>query len=100
MAERAADVVKSLMKMGVMATMNQSITRTPPKTHHEESHKRWCVFSDIGCEQVIEQVADNPEDLISRPRSPTNMGHVNILARPRFYMLSANKRGLWRSWFI
>jgi translation initiation factor IF-2 len=30
MAERAADVVKSLMKMGMMVTMNQPSMPTPP----------------------------------------------------------------------
>jgi len=77
MAERAADVVKSLMKMGVMATMNQSIDADTAELIIEEFGHKMVRVSDSDVEQVIEQVADNPEDLQSRPPIITIMGHVD-----------------------
>ena len=77
MAERAADVVKSLMKMGVMATMNQSIDADTAELVIEEFGHKMVRVSDADVEQVIEQVADNPEDLQSRPPIITIMGHVD-----------------------
>ncbi|MCL1629025.1 translation initiation factor IF-2 [Roseibaca sp. V10] len=77
MAERAADVVKSLMKMGVMATMNQSIDADTAELVIEEFGHKMVRVSDADVEQVIEQVADNPDDLQSRPPIITIMGHVD-----------------------
>jgi translation initiation factor IF-2 len=77
MAERAADVVKSLMKMGVMATMNQSIDADTAEILIEEFGHNIVRVSDSDVEQVIEQVADNPDDLKPRPPIITIMGHVD-----------------------
>ena len=77
MAERAADVVKSLMKMGVMATMNQSIDADTAELVIEEFGHKMVRVSDADVEQVIEQVADDPEDLKPRPPIITIMGHVD-----------------------
>ncbi|MGY6409579.1 MAG: translation initiation factor IF-2 [Alkalilacustris sp.] len=77
MAERAADVVKSLMKMGVMATMNQSIDADTAELVIEEFGHRAVRVSDSDVEQVIDAVQDRDEDLRPRPPVITIMGHVD-----------------------
>ena len=77
MAERAADVVKALMKMGMMVTMNQSIDADTAELVIEEFGHRAVRVSDADVEQVIDQVEDKPEDLQSRPPIITIMGHVD-----------------------
>ncbi len=77
MAERAADVVKSLMKMGVMATMNQTIDADTAELVIEEFGHRVVRVSDADVEQVIAEVEDAPEALQPRPPIITIMGHVD-----------------------
>ena len=77
MAERAADVVKSLMKMGVMATMNQPIDADTAELVIEEFGHKVVRVSDSDVEQVIAQTDDNPDDLHPRPPIITIMGHVD-----------------------
>ena len=77
MAERAADLVKSLMKMGMMVTANQTIDAdTAELVIGEFGHKAVRV-SDADVEQVIDTVEDKEEDLASRPPIITIMGHVD-----------------------
>ena len=77
MAERAADVVKSLMKMGVMATMNQPIDADTAELVIEEFGHKVVRVSDADVEQVIAQTDDAPEELQPRPPIITIMGHVD-----------------------
>ncbi len=77
MAERAADVVKSLMKMGVMATMNQTIDADTAELVIEEFGHKVVRVSDADVEQVITQIDDSPENLHPRPPIITIMGHVD-----------------------
>jgi translation initiation factor IF-2 len=77
MAERAADVVKALMKMGVMATMNQTIDADTAEIIIEEFGHRPVRVADSDVEQVIDTVADRAEDLVPRPPIVTIMGHVD-----------------------
>ncbi|NGQ91228.1 translation initiation factor IF-2 [Rhodobacter sp. HX-7-19] len=77
MAERAADVVKVLMKMGMMVTMNQTIDADTAELVIEEFGHKAVRVSDSDVEQAIETVADKPEDLQSRPPIVTIMGHVD-----------------------
>ena len=77
MAERAADVIKALMKMGMMVTMNQSIDADTAELVIEEFGHRAVRVSDADVEQVIDQVQDKAEDLQPRPPIITIMGHVD-----------------------
>ncbi|MDO5529100.1 MAG: translation initiation factor IF-2 [Paracoccus sp. (in: a-proteobacteria)] len=77
MAERAADVVKSLMKMGMMVSMNQSIDADTAELVIDEFGHKAVRVSDADVEQVIDTVEDKTEDLQPRPPIITIMGHVD-----------------------
>ncbi|TBN51381.1 translation initiation factor IF-2 [Paracoccus sediminis] len=77
MAERAADVVKSLMKMGMMVSMNQPIDADTAELVIEEFGHKAVRVSDSDVEQVIDTVRDKDEDLQPRPPIVTIMGHVD-----------------------
>jgi translation initiation factor IF-2 len=77
MAERAADVVKALMKMGMMVTANQTIDADTAELVIEEFGHKAVRVSDADVEQVIDTVEDKPEDLQTRPPIITIMGHVD-----------------------
>jgi translation initiation factor IF-2 len=77
MAERAGDVIKTLMKMGMMATITQSIdSDTAELVVAEFGHKAKRV-SESDVELQLQVKDDAPEDL--KPRAPvvTVMGHVD-----------------------
>lgn len=77
MTERGADVIKCLMKMGVMATINEVLDAdTAELVIGEFGHKaRRVTESDV--EGVLENIEEAPEDLRSRPPVVTIMGHVD-----------------------
>ena len=77
MAERGADVIKSLMKMGVMATINQVIDAdTAELIVTEFGHKvRRVTEGDI--ETGLLGEADVDDHLVARPPIVTIMGHVD-----------------------
>ncbi|MDD3020086.1 MAG: translation initiation factor IF-2 [Alphaproteobacteria bacterium] len=77
MAERGGDLIKSLMKMGVMATINQTIDAdTAELIIIEFGHKiRRVTEADV--EVGIEGIDDLDLDLVSRPPVVTIMGHVD-----------------------
>ena len=77
MAERAADVVKALMKMGMMVTMNQAIDADTAELVIEEFGHKAVRVSDADVEQVIDTVKDTDESLQARPPIVTIMGHVD-----------------------
>ncbi len=77
MAERSAEVVKSLMKMGMMVTQNQVIDADTAELIIEEFGHKIVRVSDSDVEDAITEIEDRPEDLKSRPPVITIMGHVD-----------------------
>jgi len=77
MAERVAEVVKSLMKMGMMVTQNQSIDADTAELIIEKFGHKIVRVSDADVEDVINEVEDAEEDLKPRPPVITIMGHVD-----------------------
>jgi translation initiation factor IF-2 len=77
MAERSGDVIKCLINMGVMATVNQSIDAdTAELVIHEFGHKIKRV-TEADIEEGLEGPEDNEKDLKPRPPVVTIMGHVD-----------------------
>jgi len=77
MAERVADVVKSLMQMGMMVTQNQSIDADTAELIVSEFGHRVQRVSDADVEDVIKVEEDSPAELQPRPPVITIMGHVD-----------------------
>ena len=77
MAERVADVVKSLMNMGMMVTQTQTIDADTAELIIEEFGHKVVRVSDADVEDVIKEIKDKEEDLQSRPPVITIMGHVD-----------------------
>jgi translation initiation factor IF-2 len=77
MAERVADVVKSLMQNGIMATQTQTIDADTAELIIEEFGHRVVRVSDADVEQVIDTIEDKEADMQPRPPVVTVMGHVD-----------------------
>lgn len=77
MAARQGEVIKALMKNGVMATVTQSIDADTAELIVEEFGHRVRRVSESDVELGIEGVEDQPEELQSRPPVVTVMGHVD-----------------------
>ena len=77
MSERVADIVKSLMTNGIMATQNQTIDADTAELIIEEFGHTVQRVSDADVEDVIDTVEDDEKDLKDRPPVITIMGHVD-----------------------
>ena len=73
---KAGEIIKKLMMMGQMATINQSIdvdTATLVANEYQYEVKNIAFKEDA----ALTQETDKPEDLVSRPPVVTIMGHVD-----------------------
>lgn len=77
MAERGTDVIKALMRMGVMATINQPIDADTAELLVGEFGHNVKRVSESDVEFSIRRAADVGETLQSRPPVVTIMGHVD-----------------------
>nr|WP_321985919.1 translation initiation factor IF-2 [uncultured Lichenicoccus sp.] len=77
MAQRAGEVIKSLMRMGVMATVTQSVDADTAELVVQEFGHRVRRVADSDVEIGIEGVVDEDTDLSPRAPVVTIMGHVD-----------------------
>ena len=77
MAEKSADVIKKLMSLGVMATINQPIDADTAQIVVEEMGHKWKRVADSDVEMVLHEEDDNPDLQLPRPPVVTVMGHVD-----------------------
>ncbi|NDG04006.1 MAG: translation initiation factor IF-2, partial [Alphaproteobacteria bacterium] len=77
MAERGADVIKCLMKMGVMVTITQTIDADTAELVAAEFGHKIKRVADSDVEQVLQHEDDAADSLLPRPPIVTVMGHVD-----------------------
>ena len=77
MAARVPDVVKALMKLGVMATVTQTLDADTAELVVQEFGHRARRVSESDVEMGLEGDADIDTDLLIRPPVVTIMGHVD-----------------------
>ena len=77
MAEKGADVIKKLMSLGVMATINQPIDADTAQIIVEEFGHKFKRVAESDVEQAISHEEDKPEQLLHRAPVVTVMGHVD-----------------------
>jgi translation initiation factor IF-2 len=77
MAARVPDVVKALMKLGVMATLTQTLDADTAELVVQEFGHRARRVSEADVEMGLEGHADEDVDMIIRPPVVTIMGHVD-----------------------
>jgi translation initiation factor IF-2 len=77
MATRTGDVVKALMKLGVMATVTQTLDADTADLVVQEFGHRARRVSESDVEIGLEGVADTEAELQPRPPVVTIMGHVD-----------------------
>jgi translation initiation factor IF-2 len=77
MATRGGEVIKALMKLGVMATVTQTLDADTAELVVQEFGHRARRVSESDVEMGLEGEADTESDLVSRPPVVTVMGHVD-----------------------
>ncbi|KAF0096768.1 MAG: translation initiation factor IF-2, partial [Rhodospirillaceae bacterium] len=77
MSERGADVIKTLMRMGVMATINQAIDADTAELVVTEMGHRSKRVTEGDVETGLADVPDSADSLAPRPPVVTIMGHVD-----------------------
>jgi translation initiation factor IF-2 len=78
MSEKAATVIKELMRMGTMATINQPLDAdTAELVVTELGHTAKRITSESIEAGIIDSKEDEPENMLPRPPVVTIMGHVD-----------------------
>ncbi len=78
MAEKGADVIKTLMKLGMMVTINQSIDAdTAELVVTEMGHRVKQRVAESDVENVLKQEEASADQFLPRPPVVTVMGHVD-----------------------
>jgi len=77
MAARGGEVVKALFRMGVMATLTQSIDADTAELVAQEFGHRVKRVAEDDVELGLEGMVDEDEELVARPPVVTIMGHVD-----------------------
>jgi translation initiation factor IF-2 len=77
MTERGADVIKTLMRMGVMATINQAIDADTAELVVTEMGHKFKRVAEGDVETGLTETVDPDETLEPRPPVVTIMGHVD-----------------------
>ena len=77
MAEKTADVVKTLMKLGVMANATQSLEADTAQLVAEEFGHKVSIVKDDDILNEIADYNDKESNLEARPPVVTIMGHVD-----------------------
>lgn len=77
MAVRGADVIKSLMKLGMMVTINQPIDADTAELLCSEFGHKFKRISEADIEQGLRGADDEGGDLVHRAPVVTVMGHVD-----------------------
>lgn len=78
MAEKSAEVIKKLMSLGVMATINQAIDADTAQIIVEEMGHKWKRVADSDVEDILKNSSDSaPEKQLPRAPVVTVMGHVD-----------------------
>ena len=77
MAEKSADVIKRLMSLGVMATINQAIDADTAQIIVEDMGHKFKRVADSDVEEGLTGPEDTAEELLPRAPIVTVMGHVD-----------------------
>ncbi|MFT6071853.1 MAG: translation initiation factor IF-2 [Alphaproteobacteria bacterium] len=77
MSERSADVIKELMKLGIMATLNQILDTETAEIVVETMGHTFLRISEADVENILIDYQDAEDTLITRAPIVTIMGHVD-----------------------
>lgn len=77
MSVKAAEVIKTMMKMGIMATINQVIDQDTAQLVVEEMGHKYKLISADAIEEALAKSLEITDEALPRPPVITIMGHVD-----------------------